>query len=105
MAHLNVNPADLAGAAEEYTQLAAAAAVISPRAAEEISRIIATHGVMGYPVAVGILTGLAPREAKVNAKAAAFTSYAQRFSEHAASYISGDADAADGLRGIAFDTV
>jgi hypothetical protein len=91
---LDVNPADLHKAVEDYAELAARAAAISPRAVDEVNRIMATHGPMGYPAAVGIVAGLAAREAQVNAKAADFTAYAQRFTEHAATFVGEDAAAA-----------
>lgn len=91
---LNVNPADLHKSADDYTELATRVAAISPQAADELTRIIATHGVMGYPAAVGIAAGLASQEAALDAKAADFTRYARRFTEHAATYVRTDADAA-----------
>lgn len=100
--HLNVNPADLHKAADEYTHLQACAARITPQAVEEVNRIIATHGLMGYPAAVGIVAGLARREAKVAAKAAEFGQYAQRFTEHAATYRGEDAAGAGRMSGVDF---
>jgi len=94
MADLNVNQADLLRAADDYTELAARAAAISPQAVAEVTRIIETHGPMGYPVAVGIVAGLAPREAQVAAKIVDFGQYAQRLTEHAAIYQRTDADGA-----------
>jgi len=57
-----VHPVDLLRAADDYTELAARAATISPQAVAEVTRIIETHGPMRYPVAVGIVAGLAPRQ-------------------------------------------
>lgn len=88
---LDVDPVDLHKAGDDYAELAARAATISPQAVDEVNRIIATHGVMGYPAAVGIVAGLAAREAKVNAKAAQFGDYAQRFTDHALTYLGEDA--------------
>ena len=99
MAHLNVHLADLLKAADDYTELAARAALISPQAAAEVTRIIETHGAMGYPVAVGIVTGLAPREAQVAAKVADFGRCAKRFTEHAATYHNTDTDGGSGMAG------
>ena len=98
MGKLDVNPADLRNAADQYTQLRTAAAAIGPQAVAEVNRIIATHGAMGYPVAVGIVTGLARRQAVLEKKAADFGVYATRFDEHAAAYEAGDQDAADKYR-------
>ena len=92
--HLDVNPADLYQAADDYTELAARVAAISPRAAEELQRIIATHGVMGYPAAVGIAANLTAQEAALTGKAADFTRHAERFTEHAATYVTTDAQGA-----------
>lgn len=68
MAYLNANPADLLNAADDYIELQTRAAAISPQAVEEVPRIIASHGPMGYPVAVGIVTSLARRQAALDAK-------------------------------------
>lgn len=92
---LDVNPADLLATAASYESLAARASAISPRVLQELQAIIATHGAMGYPAAVGILSSLAPEEARVIAKAAQFAAAGQRFTEHAAAYRSQDADGAD----------
>lgn len=59
MSKLDVNPADLRNVADQYTQLQMAAASIGPQAVDEVNRIIASHGPMGYPVAVGVVAGLA----------------------------------------------
>lgn len=90
MAELNVRPADLLEIADQYGDLAQRCAVITPRAVEEVNRILETHGPMGFPVAVGIAAGLGSREPQVAAKAAEFTEYATRFTEHAATYTSQD---------------
>jgi Excreted virulence factor EspC, type VII ESX diderm len=90
MAELNVNPADLLRVADAYNELAARAALISPQAAVEVQRIAETHGPMGYPAAVGIAAGLAMRAGPLQAKVADFTTYAQRFDEHAATYTTTD---------------
>ena len=94
MAHLNVNPADLLHVADLYTELQTRAAAIGPQAVEEVQRVIASHGAMGYPVAVGIVTNLARKQAALNTKAADFGHYSQRFTEHAATYTSQDHEAA-----------
>jgi len=86
MARLDVNPADLQRAAENYAELQARATALGPHAAEEVQRIIATHGAIGYPLAVGVVAGLAQRQAALDAKAADFATYSQRFTEHAAAY-------------------
>ncbi len=91
---LDVNPADLNNAADQYAQLQAAAAAISPQAVDEVNRIIASHGPMGYPVAVGVVAGLARRQAQLAGKAADFGVYATRFNEHAAAYQTGDSEGA-----------
>ena len=93
---MRVNPADLNNAAEQYTELQMAAAAISPQAVDEVNRIIATHGPMGYPVAVGVVAGLARRQAKVEGKAADFGVYATRLNEHAATYVDQDQAGARG---------
>jgi hypothetical protein len=91
---LNVRPADLHKSADDYTELAARVSAISPQAADELTRIIATHGVMGYPAAVGIAAGLAAQETALDAKSADFTRYASRLTEHAITYASTDAEGA-----------
>lgn len=95
---LDVNPADLRNVADQYTQLQMAAASIGPQAVDEVNRIIASHGPMGYPVAVGVVAGLARRQAVLEKKAADFGVYSTRFEEHAAAYETGDREGADRLR-------
>lgn len=95
---LDVNPADLNNVADQYAELQTAAAAIGPQAVDEVNRIIATHGAMGYPVAVGVVAGLARRQAQVEGKAADFGRYAARFNEHAAAYQSGDLEGANRYR-------
>lgn len=87
---LNVDPDDLTRVADEYSSLQTAAAAISPQAADEVHRIITTHGPMGYPVAVGIVSSMARRQSALDAKAADFGQYSERFLEHAAAYREGD---------------
>jgi hypothetical protein len=99
---LDVNPADLHNAADQYAQLQAAAAAIGPQAVDEVNRIIATHGPMGYPVAVGVVAGLARRQAQLDGKAADFGRYAARFTEHAAQYQSGDRDGAQMYQTVSY---
>ncbi|MDO2394824.1 type VII secretion target [Mycobacterium avium subsp. hominissuis] len=94
MGQLNVNPADLYRAADDYTELATATAHLSTRAAAEIERIATTHGPMGYPIAVGIAMGMAARERSVQTKSAQFGEYADRFTTHAGAYIDEDRRAA-----------
>ena len=52
MGKLDVNLPDLSRVADDYAELQTAAAAISPQTVDEVQRIIATHGPMGYPVAV-----------------------------------------------------
>ena len=87
---LDVNTAGLYHAADQYSELQTAAAAIGPQAVDEVNRIIATHGAMGYPVAVGVVAGLARRQVRVEAKAADFGAYATRLQEHAATYQASD---------------
>jgi hypothetical protein len=94
MAHVNVNPADLHLAAADYIELQAGAAAIGPQTVEEVQRIISSHGPMGYPVAVGLLTGLARRQAALDAQVARFGQHSQRLTEHAATYTDQDHQAA-----------
>ena len=91
---LDVTPADLNNVADQYAELQIAAAAIGPQAVDEVNRIIATHGAMGYPVAVGVVAGLGRRQAQVEGKAADFGVYAARFREHAATYQTGDLEGA-----------
>jgi hypothetical protein len=91
---LNVNPADLYRAADDYTELAARTAQLPAQARAEIQRIAISHGPMGFPMAVGIAAGMAARESAVQAKAARFEQYADNFTGHAAAYIDQDRAAA-----------
>ncbi|ORX13078.1 type VII secretion target [Mycobacterium xenopi] len=104
MAELNVNPGDLVRVADAYSELAARAALISPQAAVEAQRIAETHGPMGYPAAVGIVAGLAKAEGPVMTKVDDFQTYAQRFTEHAATYTDEDGQAAQRTKSIDWPT-
>jgi hypothetical protein len=97
---LNVHPSDLLNAADDYDTLAARAALISPQAAQEVQRIAATHGPMGYPVAVGVAAGLAKAETPLQAKTADFQTYSRRFTEHANTYRAADAEGAGLYRAV-----
>jgi hypothetical protein len=87
---LNVELGDLHRAAGDYAELQARAAAIGPRSVEEVQRIIATHGPVGYPVAVGVVTGLARRQAAVDAQAVRFGEHGRLLTEHAAAYAAQD---------------
>ena len=104
MAELNVNPADLVRFADRYSELAARAAQISPQAAVEVQRIADTHGPMGFPTAVGIAAGLAKAEGPLQAKVADFNTYAQRMTEHAATYTQVDGQDAQRVQAVNFST-
>lgn len=104
MAELDVNPADLVRFADAYSELAQRAAQISPQAADEVQKVIDTHGPMGYPTAVGIAAGLAKAEAPVQAKVADFNTYAQRFNEHADTYTQVDGQDAQRVKALDFST-
>jgi hypothetical protein len=54
---LNVNPADLYGAADDYAELAARTAQLPAQVRAEVQRIAASHGPIGFPTAVGIAAG------------------------------------------------
>jgi hypothetical protein len=65
--------------------------------------VIDTHGLIGYPVGVGITAAMAKTEARLAAKAASFSAdHAERFDEHANTYAAQDADAAQQLGAITF---
>ena len=102
MGHLNVNPADLFRAADDYTELAARTAQLPAQALAEIQRIAASHGPMGFPTALGIAAGMAARESAVQAKAAQFEQYAHTFTGHAAAYIDQDRAAAATFDALTF---
>lgn len=102
MAKLNVEYSDLSRVSGEYAELQAQAAALSPLAAEEAQRIIASHGPMGYPVAVGVVAGLARRDARVQAKASDFGQYSERFLEHEATYRDADHAGAQGYSALDF---
>lgn len=97
---LNVNPDQLQVVADQYVALQARTAAIGPLAAEEVQRVIATHGAMGYPVAVGVVSSLTHAQGDVEAKAADFGAYSRRFTEHAATYRAHDLAGAAQLSGI-----
>ena len=99
---LNVNLPALSRAADDYAELQTAAAAISPQAVDEVKRIIATHGPMGYPVAVGVVAGLARRQGPLESKAAQFGQYSQRFHEHAGTYSDADREAARRFEALDF---
>ncbi|BBY55966.1 hypothetical protein H7J07_02265 [Mycobacterium koreense] len=100
---LQVNPADLLRVADVYNELALRTAALGPRAAEELHGVLATHGTMGFPVAVGIAAGLTPHEDALTVKAADFQRDAELFTEHADAYQDEDRAAADRLRGDSDD--
>lgn len=102
MAELNVNPGDLLRVADAYTELAARAALVSPQAVTAVQQIAGTHGVMGYPCAVGVVAGLAKAEGPLQAKIGDFTTYAQRFTVHAGVYTTTDADGAAAFDALNF---
>jgi hypothetical protein len=99
---LNVNPADLYRAADDYTELAARTAQLPAHARAEIQRIAASHGPMGFPTVLGIAAGMAARESAVAAKAARFEQYADNFTGHAAVYIDQDRAAAATFDALVF---
>lgn len=99
---LDVNPADLNNVSAQYADLQRQAAAIGPQAVEEVNRIIASHGAMGYPVAVGVVAGLAKKQAEMEAKAVQFGVYAGRFNEHAATYMGQDAAGVAGYQQAQF---
>lgn len=83
---LDVVPADLTNVADQYADLQRQAAALGPQAVDAVNQIIATHGAIAYPVVVGVVAGLAPEQAQVEAKSAQFGVYSARFAEHAAAY-------------------
>ena len=99
---LDVTPADLANVSGQYADLQRQAAAIGPQAVEEVNRIIASHGAMGYPVAVGVVAGLARKQAQMEAKSVDFGVYSTRFTEHAAAYQSQDSDGVAGYQQAQF---
>ena len=104
MAELNVNPGDLLRFADAYSELANRAAQISPQAVVEVQRVAETHGPMGYPTAVGIAAGLAKAEGPVQAKVDDFNTYAQRLTEHAATYTKVDGEGGQRVQSVDFST-
>lgn len=100
--YLDVTPADLINTADQYADLQRQAAAIGPHAVGAVNQVIATHGAIGYPVAVGVVMGLAPRQAQVEMKAAQFGVYSARFTEHAAAYQGQDSAGAAGYQQALF---
>lgn len=91
MAHLDVDPADLRRTAQRYRDLGTQMQALPAQAITHAQHVIDTHGIMGYPVAVGITAAMAKTEARLAAKAAAFnTTHAERFDEHASTYTTQD---------------
>lgn len=76
--------------------------LVGAQAVDEVHRIIASHGLIGYPVAVGVVTGLARRQAALQSKAADFEQYSERFLEHAAAYHDGDHQGAEHFQALDF---
>ena len=101
---LNVNPADLLRASDEYAELATQAAKFGPLALEEVQKVLTTHGAMGYPLAIGLLEGLAKSEARITAKANDFTSHSEKLAEHAHTYSQSDHENATRISGFDFPT-
>ena len=102
---LDVNLPDLSRAAADYAELQTRASAIGPQAVEEARRIIATHGPMGYPVAVGVVAGLGRRQGALDALTAQFGAYSARFDQHVATYSSEDLEAARRFDAIRFPVV
>lgn len=98
MGELNVTPADLLTVADRYAEASQRTAALSPRAADTLRQVIATHGVMGFPVALGIAAGLSSQEPALNRKTAEFLENSQRFTEHANTYAAQDRANAVGYR-------
>ena len=104
MAKLNVNPSLLLGAASDYAELSTRVAQLAPQALTEVQRISNSHGLIGYPTAVGLAAGLAKAEQPVLTKAADFQDYSQRLTEHAATYTDQDQRAARDTKSVDFHT-
>lgn len=102
MAKLNVNPAQLLDAAGDYAELSARVTQLSPQALTEVQRISDSHGLIGYPTAIGLAAGLAKAEQPVLNKAADFQDYSQRLTEHAATYTSQDGRAARDTKSVGY---
>ncbi|SIC62415.1 Protein of uncharacterised function (DUF2580) [Mycobacteroides abscessus subsp. abscessus] len=91
MVHLDVDPADLTRIAERYRDLGTQMAALPTQAITHAQQVIDTHGIMGYPVAVGITAAMAKTETPLTTKATAFTtSHATRLDEHATTYTTQD---------------
>lgn len=103
--NLNVNPADLIRASDEYAELSTQAAKFGPHALEEVQKVMTTHGAMGYPLAVGLLQGLAKSEAKITAKANDFLGHSEKLAEHAHTYTRSDHEGATRMGGFDFPTI
>ncbi len=87
---LNVAPVELLRFAEAYADLGAQTAALVPRATQALQQVIATHGAMGYPVALGIAAGLATQEPALSGKSTDFSEHSRRFTEHADTYAGQD---------------
>jgi hypothetical protein len=104
MGHLNVNPAQLLATAVDYDELSVRTALLSPRATAEVQRIADSHGLIGYPTALGVAAALANAEQPVMTKAADFQTYSQHLTEHAATYTDQDERGARDLKAAEFHT-
>ncbi len=96
MGKLNVEPAALQAVAARYAELQARLAAIGPQALEEVDRIAASHGRMGFPVALSLLKTITAGSLQLDAKGLQFLAYAERFTGHAAAYTGQDAAGAAG---------
>ncbi|HLR99564.1 hypothetical protein H7J77_01555 [Mycolicibacillus parakoreensis] len=94
MGGLKVNPGDLIAVADAYAELSRRLPHRTARTVEEIQNVLATHGTMGYPVAVGIARATAPAASEVEALSGEFADYSQRFDDSAGQYVAEDRVAA-----------
>lgn len=104
MGHLNVDTTQLLAAAADYDELSVRTALLSPLATTEVQRIADSHGLIGYPAALGIAAGLANAEQPVLNKATDFQTYSQNLTEHAATYTDQDQRGASDLKAVGFHT-
>lgn len=102
MGHLDVNPADLLKVADGYAEHATRMGQVPPRLAEQLERVAATHGPMGFPAAFAIGQGIAAKAPEVAAKGADFVQYSQNFATHSGTYVSEDQAGAGRIQAVDF---
>ncbi len=91
---VNVNPADLVAVADRYAELSRVARQAPARFVSQVGDVEASHGTMGYPVALGTLAAAAGAQPGLEELAERLSQYSQRFDDSASAYPDEDHTAA-----------